>query len=171
MRRKQKHSIVTISKKSAPSKNKGSLFKDIRSLIEKARERVAQTIDSGLVLLYWNIGSRIRKEILAEKKADYGEQIIQTLSGKLTAQYGQGFSRPNLFKMVRFSERFPNAEIVSTLSRQLVWSHFLKIIYLKDPLQRDFYAEMCRIEHWSVRMLRQRVDSMLFVWHREAYGA
>lgn len=64
--------------------------------------------------------------------------------------------------MLRFAESFPDIEIVSTLSRQLAWSHFLEIIYIKDDLKRDFYAEMCRLERWSVRTLRQRAGSMLF---------
>ena len=56
----------------------------------------------------------------------------------------------------------PDREIVSTLSRQLSWSHFVEILQLKDPLQRDFYAEMCRIERWSVRTLRAKIGGMLF---------
>lgn len=64
--------------------------------------------------------------------------------------------------MLRFAEAFPEAEIVSTLSRQLAWSHFLELIYLKDPLQRDFYSQMCAQERWSVRQLRERKDSMLY---------
>jgi predicted nuclease of restriction endonuclease-like (RecB) superfamily len=75
---------------------------------------------------------------------------------------GNGFSRPNLFRMIRFVEVFTVEKIVSTLSRQLSWSHFVEIIPLKDPLQRDFYAEMCRIEAWSVRTLRKKIDGMLF---------
>jgi predicted nuclease of restriction endonuclease-like (RecB) superfamily len=68
----------------------------------------------------------------------------------------------NLRHMIRFAEVFADEAIVSTLWRQLGWSHFKEIIYKKDPLQRDFYAEMCRIERWSVRTLRQKIDSMLY---------
>jgi predicted nuclease of restriction endonuclease-like (RecB) superfamily len=64
--------------------------------------------------------------------------------------------------MVRFLEAFPQKEIVSTLSAQLSWSHFVEIIPLKDELQRNFYGEMCRIEQWSVRTLRKKIDSMLY---------
>ncbi len=64
--------------------------------------------------------------------------------------------------MVRFAEIFPEGKIVSTLSRQLSWSHFVEIIPLKDDLQRNFYAEMCRIERWSVRTLRKKIDGMLY---------
>lgn len=113
-------------------------------------------------MLYWRIGQRIHIEILHGERAEYGEQIITTLAQQLETEHGRGFSTKSLRHMVRFFEVFPDAEIVSTLSRQLAWSHFLEIIYMKDDLKRDFYAEMCRLERWSVRTLRQRVGSMLF---------
>ena len=92
----------------------------------------------------------------------YGEQIVSTLSKQLAAEFGNGYSRPNLFRMIKFAELFTDREIVSTLSRQLGWSHFVEILQQKDPLQRDFYAEMCRIERWSVRTLRTKIGGMLF---------
>ncbi len=64
--------------------------------------------------------------------------------------------------MIRFAELFADKEIVSTLSRRLSWSHFVEILQLRDPLQRDFYAERCRIERWSVRTLRAKIGGMLF---------
>jgi predicted nuclease of restriction endonuclease-like (RecB) superfamily len=64
--------------------------------------------------------------------------------------------------MIRFAEVFHDERIVSTLWRQLGWSHFKEIVYIKDPLKRDFYAEMCRLERWSVRVLREKIDSMLY---------
>jgi len=140
----------------------GDLISDIRSIIKTARHNVAVTVNAGLTLLYWQIGNRIRQDILKEKRADYGEKIISTLSIQLVKEFGNGFSRPNLFRMVRFAEVFPDGKIVSTLSRQLSWSHFVEIIPFKDDLQRDFYAEMCRIERWSVRTLRKKIDGMLY---------
>ena len=138
------------------------LLDDVRHLILRAREATAQAVNSALVLLYWQIGQRIRIDILKEERAGYGEEICSTLSNQLAGEFGTGFSRPNLFRMLRFAEVFPQREIVSALSRQLGWSHFVEIIPLKDDLQRDFYAEMCRIERWSVRTLRTKVQSMLF---------
>jgi predicted nuclease of restriction endonuclease-like (RecB) superfamily len=140
----------------------GDLIGDIRRLIEIARHNVAVTVNAGLTILYWQIGNRIRQDILKEKRADYGEEIISTLSIQLVKEFGNGFSRPNLFRMVRFAEVFTEGKIISTLSRQLSWSHFVEIIPLKDDLQRDFYAEMCRIERWSVRTLRKKIDGMLY---------
>ena len=58
--------------------------------------------------------------------------------------------------MIQFTEVFPDKEIVVSLIRQLSWTHFIALIPLKDDLQRDFYAEMCRIERWSVRALRKK---------------
>jgi predicted nuclease of restriction endonuclease-like (RecB) superfamily len=142
----------------APAK----LLKELRDLIQSARGGVAQAVNAALVLIYWQVGERIRKETLKSGRAAYGEQIISTLSRRLAADFGNGYSRPNLFRMIRFAELFPDREIVSTLSRQLSWSHFVEILQLKDPLQRDFYAEMCRIERWSVRTLHAKIGGMLF---------
>jgi predicted nuclease of restriction endonuclease-like (RecB) superfamily len=138
------------------------LIGDIRRLIETARHTVAVTVNASLTILYWQIGNRIRHDILKEKRARYGEEILPTLSAKLVPEFGSGFGVRNLSRMVRFAEVFPEGEIVVTLSRQLSWSHFVAILPFKDDLQRDFYAEMCRIERWSVRTLRKKIDGMLY---------
>jgi predicted nuclease of restriction endonuclease-like (RecB) superfamily len=98
----------------------------------------------------------------ASKRAEYGKDIVQTLSEQLTGEYGAGFGARNLARMVRLAEVFPDGDILSTLLTKLGWSHFLHIIQLKDPLQRDFYAEMCRLEGWSVRTLQKKIGGMLF---------
>jgi predicted nuclease of restriction endonuclease-like (RecB) superfamily len=139
-----------------------TLLKDLRELIAEARQDVARQVNAALVLLYWRIGQRIRQDILKEKRAEYGEEIVPTLSAQLVPEFGEGFSKRNLFRMIRFFEVFSDEQIVSTLSRQLGWSHFVEIIPLEDDLKRDFYAEICRIERWSVRTLRQKISSMLF---------
>jgi len=140
----------------------GNLIGDIRSLIETARHDVAVTVNAGLTILYWQIGNRIRQDILKKQRAKYGEEILPTLSAKLVPEFGNGFSVRNLSRIIQFAEVFSDKEIVLTLSRQLSWSHFVEIIPLKDDLQRDFYAEMCRLERWSVRALRKKIDGMLY---------
>ncbi|CAH1207521.1 putative nuclease YhcG [Candidatus Nitrotoga sp. BS] len=138
------------------------LLGDIRSLIEQSRQQLTVTVNSTLTMMHWHIGQRIRNEVLQGERAAYGEQIVSALARQLEADYGRGFSSKNLRHMLRFAEAFPEAGIVSTLSRQLAWSHFLELIYLKDPLQREFYSHMCSQERWSVRLLRERKESMLF---------
>ena len=146
--------ISTKNKQDSPIKTDEVLFDEIRSLIEQTRSRVAQTVNSALVLMNWHIGKRINDEVLKNKRAEYGKEIVASLSRQLTDEYGAGFTKQNLFHMMRFAESFTDIEIVSTLSRQLGWSHFKEIVYQKDQLSRDFYAEMCRIERWNVRTLR-----------------
>ena len=139
-----------------------SLLSEVRELILSARARVAQTVNVSLTMLYWNIGRRIRKDILREQRAEYGQEVIQTLSKQLIAEFGSGFTVRNLANMVRFAEVFVNKKILHTLCAKLSWSHFRLIIYLEDDLKRDFYAEMCRIEGWSVRTLEKKIGGMLF---------
>ncbi len=137
----------------------------IRKMIEETRAVVAATVNTGLTMLYWRIGSRINEEVLKGERADYGVKIVSTVSRQLELEYGNGFSAKNVQHMMQFAESFPDDQIVSTLSRQLSWSHFKEIIYLKQPLQKEFYAEMCRVERWSVRTLRQKIASMLRPCH------
>lgn len=138
------------------------LVADIRRMIEETRAAVAVTVNAGLTMLYWRIGKRIGEEMLKGERAEYGTEIVSTLSRQLALEYGNGFSAKNLRHMIRFAEAFPDAGIVTTLSHQLSWSHFKEIIYLKQPLQKEFYAEICRVERWSVRTLRRKIGSMLY---------
>jgi len=131
--------------------NAGKLLGDLRTII-----------DAGLVLVYREVGDRIRREILGERRAKYGEEIVVTLSRQLVAEYGDGFTKSQLQRMIQLAEVYPDRRIVQTLSGQLGWSHFLAIIPIKDDLKRDFYAEMCRIERWSVRTLRDMIRGMMY---------
>src|SRR4051794_9416160 len=145
----------------APAPASDRQLGDIRSLIESAREQTARAVNAALVGLHWSVGKRIRKDILHEKRAEYGEQIVQTLSEQLTREYGQGFDRRNLFPMNRFAEVFPDEAIVNALRTQWSWTHVRELIAITDPRKRDFYAEMCRIEHGSSRTLRHKIGHLL----------
>lgn len=138
------------------------LLADLRRLIAEAQRKAAAAVNLSLTMLYWNVGRRIRDEVLGQRRADYGVEIVATLSRQLAAEFGRGFEEKNLRRMVQFAEAFPDEQIVATLWRQLSWSHFRELLPLKQPLQREFYAEMCRIEGWSVRTLAERIDSLLY---------
>jgi len=145
-----------------PSSVPAVLLGDLRSLIESARIRVAVGVNAELVMLHWHIGHRLREDILDYGRSVYGEKIVGLVALDLTHAYGRGFSEKSLRHMVRFAEAYKDETIVSTLSRQLSWSHFLVLIYIDEPLKRDFYTEMCRLERWSVRTLRAKLDGMLY---------
>ncbi len=138
-----------------------ALLDDLRRLIDETRQAVAATVNAALTMLHWRIGKRIIKEIFKGGRAGYGDTIVSTLSTQLEMEYGKGFSEKNIRHMVRFAEVFPDERIVSALRRQLSWTHFRTIMYMDDPLKRDFYAEMCRIERWSTRTLQKKIASML----------
>lgn len=80
----------------------------------------------------------------------------------MTDEFGGGFGYATVNRAIQFAQFFPDPAIVSTLSTQLSWSHFIELLPIKDPLARNFYAEMCRIERWDVRTLRLKIGGMLF---------
>jgi len=142
--------------------NNSQFFGEIREMIDKARQVVATAVNAELSILYWNVGRRINNEILQHRRAEYGAEIVKQLSDNLTMEYGRGWSEKHLRHCIRFSEIFADKEIVYTLCRQFSWSHIRLFIYIDDPLKRDFYIEISRIEKWSVRNLQERINSMLF---------
>ncbi|MFA7062228.1 MAG: PDDEXK nuclease domain-containing protein [Pedobacter sp.] len=138
------------------------LVTDLRELIRSARQRVATVANAEQTLLYWRVGRRIRIEVLGGDRAVYGGQIVVTVSRQLETEFGTGFGEKNVRRMVQFAELFPDEEIVVSLVQHLSWSHFIVILPIKDPLAREFYAEMCRVERWPVRTLRQKIGGMFY---------
>ncbi len=143
-------------------KNNNDLIQSIVALINNSRKQVAAAINQQLTLLYWNIGKEINDNILQNKRADYGKQVLNNLSIELNNLYGRGFSKRNLRNFMLFNELYPTKQIVHSLSAQLSWTHIRYLLTIKDNLKREFYIQMCRHERWSVRTLHERISSMLF---------
>lgn len=142
--------------------DEAALLGDLRTLVQSARQRIATAAYSTQTLLCWHMGRRLDREHLQGGRAAYGKQILVTVSRELTVDYGRGFSYAEIARMIQFAQAYSEEAIVVTLSQQLSWSHFHALLPIKDPLARDFYAEMCRIERWDVRTLRQKIGGMLF---------
>lgn len=142
--------------------NISNLFTEIKQLIEEARQTVAVTVNATTTVLYWNVGERINREILGNKRAEYGKEVVKSLSRNLTDEYGKGWSEKQLRHCLRIAETFPDKKILYALSRQLSWTHFRTIMYIKDELRREFYIEMTKLENWNTRTLNEKIDSMLF---------
>ena len=140
----------------------GGLFEEVRQLIDTAKQRAAIAVNAELTLLYWHIGKRIQAEVLQGQRAEYGKQVLLRLSAQLTQTYGRGWGDRHLRNCLRFAEQFPDLEIVNTVCSKLSWSHFRVLSSIDDPLKRDFYIEITQLEKWSVRQLRERLDSMLY---------
>ena len=138
------------------------LFQDVKSLVLQARQNAYRAVDSERVLLYWQVGNRIRSEVLQNERAEFGKQVIKNLSAKLTLEFGTGYNHINLWLFVRFATFFPDFEIVYAPRKLFSWTHFRIFIRIEDDLKRRYYMEMCRIEGWGTRQLEERINSMLY---------
>lgn len=139
-----------------------NLFDDIKELIEQTKQNVAVTVNSALSMMYWTIGKKINDDILKNRRADYGKEIVVTVSRELVQEFGNGYSYSSLTRMMKFANLLDENN-VATLSQQLSWSHFRELITLEDDsLKIDFYIQMTLADRWSVRTLRDRINSMLY---------
>ncbi|MEQ1799414.1 MAG: PDDEXK nuclease domain-containing protein [Lacibacter sp.] len=139
-----------------------ALFNELSQLIEQSQQQVVAQANSTLTLLFWHIGNRINKEILQNKRADYGKRIVPTLSAQLEERFGRNFTEKNVRRMLQFAEQFPDNSIVVTLSRQLSWSHFLVLIPLKSQEAKLYYAQASATQTLSVRDLRKQISTKTF---------
>jgi len=134
------------------------LYKEISEMIEQSRRVIYSRANIETVLLFWKIGKRVNSDVLNHKRADYGKQIVISLSRKLTEKYGRSFDEKNLRRMLQFAEQFSDDEIVVSLSRQLSWSHFLALIPLKSNEAKIFYANESLNGCLGVRDLRKLIS-------------
>lgn len=116
------------------------LITDISLLIEQSQRYISRQANSILTLLFWKIGKRMNDDILKNKRAGYGKQVVATVAEQLERNYGRNFSERNLRRMIQFSELFPEFHIVSPLATQLSWSHFIELFSVKTKEARMFYA-------------------------------
>ena len=135
------------------------LLSELSQLIEQSQRQVVAQTNSTLTLLFWQIGKLINQNILQYKRAEYGKQIVPTVSAQLEKVYGRSFAEKNVRRMMQFAEIFSDYQIVVTLSRQLSWSHFLAILPLKKEDARLFYAQQSVSENWGIRQLREQISS------------
>ena len=134
----------------------------VGSIIEQSKRTIAVYLNSEVSMTYWKIGKYIAGELDAIGEDKYGAKIVSTVSRLLTERFGTGYQRANIFRMLRVAREFPDEEIVSTLSRQLTWSHFVELSVISDPTKRLFYQQMSILYHWSVRQLRDQEDKMVY---------
>ena len=139
-----------------------ALLTELSQLIEQSQQQVVSQANSTLTMLFWHIGNRINKEILQNKRADYGKRIVPTLSAQLEERFGRNFTEKNVRRMIQFAEQFPDNSIVVTLSRQLSWSHFLALIPLKNQEAKLYYAQASATQTLGVRELRKQISTKTF---------
>lgn len=153
---------MNILKPVSQETEQDGLYREVKALIEQSKAHVVSHVNQTLVLTYWQIGKMIRTQLLENDRAEYGDATVKRLAQRLQIDYGSGFSYSSLTRMRKFFEFVSDQSIVATLSQQLSWSHFVELLKVDDPLKREFYTSMCSDARWSVRTLRERMDSMLY---------
>src|SRR5690606_7229275 len=122
----------------------------VKQLIEAARTRVSIYVNSETTLLYWGIGDYLNREFVGKGRAEYGGQILATVSQELTSAYGKGYTYTALTRMRKVAAVF-SKEIIATLSQQLSWSHFIELSTIADEPKRMYYGAFAASERWGVR--------------------
>lgn len=138
------------------------LFSEISRLIRESHNRVAAAVNAEMAELYWQVGDTINQKVLGGERAEYGAEVVRSLSKRLTEAYGRGWGVQHLRHCMRLARTFPHDEKFYALRRELSWTSIRTLSYIENPLERDFYAEMCKLNHWSLRTLNGRIKSMLF---------
>ena len=138
------------------------LLSELSQLIEQSQRQVVAQTNSTLTLLFWQIGKLINQNILQYKRAEYGKQIVPTVSAQLEIKYGRSFTEKNLRRMLQFAEQFVNLETVIALARQLSWSHFIELLPLKNQEAKLFYARASAQQNLGVRDLRKQIATKAF---------
>ena len=137
-----------------------SVINEIKQILTEAREKVARTVNNELLLAYWNIGRVIvESEQAGSEKAEYGKQLLKSLSKELTRELGKGFSRSNLQNMRLLYLNYP---ICQSLSGKLSFTHYCELFSVSDKNARSFYEQEAQNSNWSVRELKRQINTSLF---------
>jgi predicted nuclease of restriction endonuclease-like (RecB) superfamily len=151
-----------VPKKSFAAIDSNKLFVQVAKIIEKRKHKAMINANCEVVVMHWEIGHYINSFVLGLKRAEYGKQIIATLSQQLTKKYGNSFEETNLRRMMRFAENFTDYKIVATLSPQLSWSHFIELLPLKSDEARLYYAQDASMRRLGIRELRRQISRKAF---------
>ena len=136
-----------------------SIYKEIKSILEQARNKVYKVANSTMVEAYWNIGRVIVEKQGGSNKAEYGTALIKNLSKKMTKEFGKGFTTTNLKYMRQFYLTFQKSH---ALSDQLTWTHYRLLMRVENENARNFYIEECIKSNWSTRQLERQITTLFY---------
>jgi predicted nuclease of restriction endonuclease-like (RecB) superfamily len=134
------------------------LFERVAAIIENRKVRAGSYANREATLMYWEVGQYINSIVLERGRAEYGKKIVSSLATQLQGKYGRSFELRNLRRMMQFSARFPDIEIVSPLATQLSWSHIVELLPLKSDEAFMYYANDIMARHYGKRELRRQIS-------------
>ena len=154
------HSEIDVPRQVMPARESPAIYDRIRGILDEARQQTWQSVNTAMLLAYWEVGRAIvEEEQQGDARAEYGAQLIRELSQRLSSDYGKGFDRSNLSHMRAFYLAYP---IVDALRRQLSWTHYRLLLRVEKPEARAFYAVEAVNARWSTRELERQINSLLF---------
>ena len=136
-----------------------SIYKEIKSILEQARNKVYKVANSTMVEAYWNIGRVIVEKQGGNNKAEYGTALIKNLSKKMTKEFGKGFTVANLKNMRQFYLIFQKSY---ALRSELTWTHYRLLMRVENENARNFYIEECIKSNWSTRQLERQITTLFY---------
>ena len=140
--------------------NEFGLYESIRNVLIQARKKTYQSVNSSIVMSYWSIGKLIvENEQNGNFRAEYGKNVLENLSNKLSKEFGSGFSIRSLQQMKKFYLVFPNT---NALRSQLTWTHYRSLLRVENENARNWYIEEAIKEHWSSRQLDRQISTMYY---------
>lgn len=138
------------------------LYQGVVDIINDAKRDVIVYVNKHANMMFWHIGHFINEDMGYQQYSAYGDKILATLSQRLTALYGKGYTYSAVTRMMKVARIYNEEGMFATLSQTLTWSHFLELITIEDDTKRLFYQQMGIAEHWSVRQLRDKQDEMAY---------
>jgi predicted nuclease of restriction endonuclease-like (RecB) superfamily len=138
------------------------LYEGVTNIIDNARTQVSVYVNAHASMTFWSVGKYIIDDMEYRTYSAYGQKILATLSQRLMARYGKGYTYSALTRMLKVARMYNDKEMFAKLSQTLTWSHFIELITIKDDTKRLFYQQMGIAEHWSVTQLRAKQDEMAF---------
>jgi predicted nuclease of restriction endonuclease-like (RecB) superfamily len=148
------------------------VYRRVREILTQARSRTWQAVNAEMVTAYWEVGRAIvEEEQKGRVRADYGTKLLEELSVRLTAEFGEGFRPSNLRNIRAFYRAFPNRY---ALRNDLTWTHYRLLMRVENPQARAFYQTEAVSARWSTRELERQINSLLFerlALSRDAEGA
>jgi predicted nuclease of restriction endonuclease-like (RecB) superfamily len=137
-------------------------FTEITSLIASAKSRAYQAVNKELVTLYWHVGEYVSKQVISKA---WGKSVVQELADYIQKYEPniKGFSAQNIWRMKQFYETYAENTKLSTLSRELSWSHNMEILSAANSMEeREFYMKLTLKEKLSFRELQRQINSSYY---------
>lgn len=136
------------------------VYRQIRDVLAGARKNAYRAVNFAMVQAYWNIGRIIvEEEQKGKERAEYGRRLIIELSQRLSAEFGKGFDKSNIWNMRSFFSTFP---ILDAVRRELTWTHYRLLLKVEKETARAFYMNEAINSNWSTRELERQISSLLY---------